>query len=151
MSNTTLNVTNVNSGPDKRSSINHQSCDAVILLYDGDCPLCRNFSAMLRIRKSVGELRLINAREPNAYLDNAISRGMDVNEGIVLIIGQEFYFAADALNMLALISGRVSIFNKMNYWVFKSKLLSNLLYPILRTGRNMLLKIRGKSKMKHPF
>ena len=33
------------------------------LLYDGDCPVCNRYVAMIRLREQFGELLLLNARE----------------------------------------------------------------------------------------
>ena len=36
--------------------------EVVYLIYDGECPICKNIAQMLKIRKSIGELVIINAR-----------------------------------------------------------------------------------------
>jgi hypothetical protein len=38
-------------------------------------------------------------------------------------------------------------FNKINYWLFRSKSRAKFLYPILRSFRNLLLKALGKTKI----
>ena len=35
----------------------------LVLVYDDDCPVCSNYVQMLRIRESIGELKLVNARD----------------------------------------------------------------------------------------
>ena len=35
----------------------------LLLIYDGDCPLCRNFVAAQRLQQQFGELTLLNARD----------------------------------------------------------------------------------------
>ena len=35
----------------------------LLLIYDGDCPLCRNYVAAQRLQKEFGELTLLNARD----------------------------------------------------------------------------------------
>ena len=37
--------------------------EEILLVYDKQCPLCDNYCRMVRLRESVGELRLIDARE----------------------------------------------------------------------------------------
>ena len=73
--------------------------------------------------------------------------GLDIDQGMVLKMGGQIYYGADAIHTLALISSKSGIFNRANYWIFKSKSLSAILYPILRTCRNLLLKILRKSKI----
>ena len=80
-------------------------------------------------------------------MDKITKSGLDIDQGMVLIIGEKLYYGSDAMHALALISSRSGIFNRINYWIFKSKSVSSLLYPVLRIFRNLLLKILGKTKI----
>jgi len=117
------------------------------LVYDGECPVCKNYSQVLRIKQSVGELDIVDARENSAMLDEITAAGLDIDQGMVLKMGDQLYYGADAVHALALISSRSGIFNRINYWLFKSKILSTLLYPLLRFCRNILLKFLIKTKI----
>jgi len=117
------------------------------LVYDGECPVCKNYSQVLRIKQSVGELDIVDARENSAMLDEITAAGLDIDQGMVLKMGDQLYYGADAVHALALISSRSGIFNRINYWLFKSKILSTLLYPLLRFCRNILLKFLKKTKI----
>ncbi len=118
-----------------------------LLIYDGDCPFCTHFSKLVRINESIGELKLINARDNSAVKSEITSRGMDIDHGMVLKMQQQFYVGAEALHMLALLSSRSSLFNRINYQLFKSRRLAGWLYPLLRLFRNLLLKLLGKRKI----
>ncbi|MEP1742941.1 MAG: DCC1-like thiol-disulfide oxidoreductase family protein [Kangiellaceae bacterium] len=119
----------------------------IYLVYDEECPLCDNYCRMVNIRKSVGELVLINAREDNQQIKQISDRGLDIDQGMVLIIDEAYYYASEAINVLALISSNNGLFNKFNHWCFKSKRLSRITYPLLRSFRNLLLKLMGKTKI----
>lgn len=119
----------------------------ILLVYDGQCPLCRAYSRMLRIRESVGELRMVDAREDTAVRDEITAQGLDIDQGIVLKMGERLYYGVDAIHALALISSPSGFFNRLNYQIFKSQTLARWLYPLLRAGRNLLLKILGKNKI----
>ena len=80
-------------------------------------------------------------------MDEITSRGHDIDQGMVLKMGGQLYYGSDALHALALIGSRSGILNRMNYWVFKSRTASAVLYPILRFFRNLLLKILRKTKI----
>ena len=80
-------------------------------------------------------------------MEEITAQGLDIDQGMVLKMGGQLYYGADAIHALALIGGRSGIFNRMNYWMFKSKTASSIFYPILRFFRNLLLKILGKSKI----
>lgn len=70
-----------------------------------------------------------------------------MDEGFVLKIGDQFYHGSDAIHRLALLSTRTGVFNRMNFLIFKSKKLSHFLYPVLKSGRALLLKMLGKRKL----
>ena len=119
----------------------------ILLVYDRECPVCHNYCQTVRIRESVGELQVVNAREHSDIMDEITARGFDVDQGMVLKLGEQFYYGADAIHALALISTRTGILNRMNYWLFSSKRLSHILYPVLRFLRNLLLKLLGRRKI----
>lgn len=121
--------------------------EELLLVYDGECPVCHAYSRLVNIRDSVGDLKLVNARENTEILREITAKGLDIDQGMVLKMGGSFYYGAEALHVLALMGSRSGAFNRMNYWVFKSKTVSACLYPVLRFFRNLLLKILGKSKI----
>ena len=123
------------------------SKEKVLLVYDKECPACDNYCQVVRIRDSVGELKIVNAREDSAVMDEITGQGLDIDQGMVLKMGTKLYYGSDAIHALALISSRSGIFNRLNYWMFKSKKLSRIFYPVMRFFRNVLLKILGKSKI----
>lgn len=120
----------------------------ILLVYDKDCPFCHNYSQLVRIRQDVGNLVLVDARIDHPLVNDIKEKGFDLNQGMVVKISSQYYHGADALNILALLSSRSGIFNKLNYWCFKSKALSIMLYPVLRSGRNLVLKLLRKNKIK---
>ncbi|GHG71516.1 hypothetical protein GCM10010919_22890 [Alishewanella longhuensis] len=75
------------------------------------------------------------------------SKGLDIDQGMVLKMGRQLYYGADAVHALALISSRSGVINRLNYQIFKSKNVSVLLYPILRAIRILLLKVLRKTKI----
>mgnify|MGYP000966986138 FL=1 len=119
----------------------------ILLIYDKDCPACNAYCQMIRIRQSVGELELINAREDTEVMQQITARGLDIDQGMVLKMGDNWYYGSDAIYMLSLLSSRSGLFNRLNYHLFKSKRLAKWLYPLLRFFRNLLLKLLGKRKI----
>lgn len=121
--------------------------EEILLVYDKECPACNNYCQVVRIREDVGELRIVDARLDSAVLKEITSEGLDIDQGMVLKMAGRLYYGADAIHVLALIGSRSGFFNKLNYWVFKSKTISKALYPVLRFARNLLLKLLGKTKI----
>ena len=121
--------------------------EEILLVYDKECPACNSYCQILRIREDVGDLRIVDARENSEVLKEITSKELDIDQGMVLKMGGELYYGSDAIHALALIGSRSGIFNRFNYWMFKSKTTSRLLYPVLRFCRNILLKLLGKTKI----
>ena len=119
----------------------------IFLIYDKECPACNYYCQIIRIKESIGDLELINARDKTDIMDNVTKQGLDIDQGMVLKIDEQLYYGSDAIHALALISSRSGMFNRFNYWIFKSKILSRLLYPVLRLSRNLLLKFLNKTKI----
>ncbi len=117
------------------------------LIYDKQCPLCEHYSQMIRIRESVGDLILIDAREESEIMHEITQAGLDIDQGMVLKMDDNLYYGAEAIHMLSLISSRNGFFNRLNYWLFCSKYLSKIIYPIFRSLRNLLLKILSRKKI----
>lgn len=119
----------------------------VLLVYDKECPACNYYCHLARIRETVGQLTLVDAREPSPIMDKITAAGLDIDQGMVLAIGDEMYYGSDAIHMLAMLSTRTGFFNRLSYYVFRSRFLANILYPVLRACRNLLLKLLRKTKI----
>jgi predicted DCC family thiol-disulfide oxidoreductase YuxK len=119
----------------------------VLLVYDGECPLCNAYCRAARIRESVGTLKLVDARHSSDVRDELTRKGLDVDQGMALKVGDALYYGSDAILALSLMSSRAGVFNRFNYWLFSSKRRAHLLYPLLRGCRNLLLKLMRRSKI----
>ncbi|MCI0400575.1 MAG: DUF393 domain-containing protein [Gammaproteobacteria bacterium] len=119
----------------------------ILLVYDKQCPACDNYCRMVRIRGSVGKLKLVDARESSEIMNEITAAGLDIDQGMVLKMGGALYYGADAIHALALNGSRSGVFNRINYWIFRSRMLSKIIYPFLRFCRNLLLKILRKTKI----
>lgn len=119
--------------------------------YDGDCPICAHAAHALRIRESVGALHLVNAREdPGHPLIREIGAlGLDLDEGMVLKFLDTCYHGQDALHMMALLGSPHGWFNRANAVLFRSKPFAALCYPLMRGGRNLLLRVNGVDKIRN--
>ncbi len=117
------------------------------LVYDRECPVCEAYCRMVRIRETAGALRLVNARDTGEIMDEITAKGLEIDEGMVLKVGNTLYYGADAIHVLSLMSNRTGVFNRFTYWIFRSKGLSAVLYPLFRFFRNLLLKILRKSRI----
>ena len=119
----------------------------ILLVYDKECPVCDAYCRVVRVRESVGKLRLVNARENTPIMEEITRQRLDIDQGMVLKVDGVLYYGPDAIHALSLMSGASGVFNRINYWIFSSKSRSRILYPILRSGRNLLLKVLRKTKV----
>lgn len=121
--------------------------EEILLVYDKECPACDNYCRVVRIRESVGNLRIVNARDESGIMQEITTAGLEIDDGMVLKMGGRLYYGADAINALAMISSRSDLFNRLNYWIFKSVRVSRVLYPVLAACRGVLLKILGRTRI----
>jgi predicted DCC family thiol-disulfide oxidoreductase YuxK len=117
------------------------------LLYDGECPFCTTYVKLVRIREIVGKLRLVNARDGGPEFEEVKAAGLDLDEGMVLKLSGRLYHGHDCIHALSLLSESKGVFNCFNAWAFRSKARSALLYPTMRAGRNLALRMLGRSKI----
>ena len=73
--------------------------------------------------------------------------GIDLDEGVVLKLGNRIYHGDECVHMLAHLSTPVGLFNRLNAVLFRSRAASRIVYPILRSGPNALLALRGRSRI----
>ncbi len=117
------------------------------LVYDKECPACNYYCNLARIRESVGNLVLVDARDGGPLMDEITAAGLDIDQGMVLKVGDKLYYGADAIHSLSLMSTRSGLFNRLSYYFFRSEKVSAVSYPVLRSCRNLLLKFLRKSKI----
>ncbi|MGH8612437.1 MAG: DCC1-like thiol-disulfide oxidoreductase family protein [Gammaproteobacteria bacterium] len=116
------------------------------LIYDGDCPFCSAYVKYVRLIDSIGPLELVNARAGGSLVEEILERNLDLDSGMVLKLGNQFYHGAECINVLASLSTPSGLFNRLNAIIFRSGSLSKILYPLLRTGRAITLRILGRKK-----
>ncbi len=117
------------------------------VVYDGECPFCSAYVRMVRLREVAGKVHLLDAREDHPVTSELKARGFDFDEGMALKIGDVVYHGDDCVHQLAMMSGPSGLFNRFHYWVFKSPRRAKILYPYLRAGRNLALRLLGRRKI----
>src|SRR5688572_16021068 len=121
--------------------------EPILLVYDKQCPACDFYCNLVRVRADVGELKLVDARDKGPVMDEITALGLDIDQGMVLKVGTQLFYGSDAIHALSLMSTRTGFFNRFAYWTFRSRGAARILYPALKTLRNVLLKVLGKTKI----
>ena len=118
-----------------------------MLVYDGACPFCDNYARLVRLRRGVGDLVLVDARGGDPLVAELAAQGFDVDEGMALLLDGRVHHGDKALHRLALLGTRSDLFNRLNHRIFRSPRLARLLYPALRCGRNAALALLGRRRI----
>lgn len=123
--------------------------NTLYLIYDDECPLCRNSAHALRIKKATGKLVLINAREPHPLTHSAYERGFDPDKGIIVIFNDQYYYGADAVHFLAMLNSPLRVINRMAATLLRSRLSAKIIYPLVKSIRRLLISFKGVGSIKY--
>jgi hypothetical protein len=104
----------------------------------------------VRLRDAVGTVRLVDAREQDRAGTIAREFGISLNEGMLVIYGDRVYFGADAIHILSMLSAETGLWNRTMARVFRSERTATALYPALRFGRNLTLRLLGREALPEP-
>ena len=119
--------------------------EKIRLVYDHDCPVCRFYASHLDL--SNGELELVDARKPGQLMAEISAAGIDIDAGLALKTGDALLLGSDAIHELATRSSGKGLFNRLTAWLFRSPQRARAFYPPLIGGRNLLLKVLGKTRI----
>ena len=113
----------------------------IAIVYDGDCPFCRAYVTMTKITNAGPTL--LNARErPDLVLSLAQS-GIDLDSGMAVYYRGRIYTGGEAMHLLGLLSRPSGLVEKLASALLRRRRFALWLYPALRLGRNLLLKLRN--------
>lgn len=124
--------------------------DTSYIVYDGECPFCSRYVKMLRLRAVIGPIQLVDARTDHPMVAWLHKQQIDLDEGMAFVQNGQISYGEECIHKLALLTTPSGIFNRLTAWVFRSPTASRLIYPILRFGRNVTLKILGRRKLGSP-
>ena len=125
------------------TSLSYYPAGSIIIIYDGDCPFCRSYITLTRLKELANTI-LLNAREEPALCQELLDEGVSLDDGMVVIINNQIHHGGDAINRITLLSSKNTLFNKVAYLVFSKPVISKVAYPFLRGIRNITLRLLGK-------
>ena len=115
------------------------------LLYDGECPACRSYVAIARLRQLWPDLRILDARKEPDLVAELRAKGLEINDGFVLSLGGTLYFGPDATRMIGERGRDHRGLRSCVLCAIGTAPWSRRLYPWLNRGRQLLLATMGKS------
>ncbi|GAM98198.1 hypothetical protein U91I_01830 [alpha proteobacterium U9-1i] len=114
------------------------------VVYDGECPFCSQYVRLVKLREAVGPVKLINARDDHPAVRYLQSQGVDLNQEMALIMNGEHFTGPECMHRLSLMSTDAGFFNVLVARMFSNRRATKTLYPVLRAGRNLTLRMLGR-------
>ena len=86
------------------------------IYYDGDCPFCDNYVSLLKLKDTVGDVKLINLRESKKDKDRLLKKGLTlIKDGCAT--GTKLFQGAQAVQNWHVFRQQ-GPFNKINKFIF---------------------------------
>ncbi|HUG62924.1 MAG TPA: DCC1-like thiol-disulfide oxidoreductase family protein, partial [Methylomirabilota bacterium] len=79
--------------------------DPSLIIYDGECIYCQNYVRFVRLREAIGPVELLDARSGDPRVQEYWRQGYDLNEGMLFVFHGRVHHGADAIHVLAGLSG----------------------------------------------
>lgn len=114
------------------------------IVYDGECPFCSAFVRMARLREAAGGVRLVDARSRDPAVRRVQAAGYRLDDGMAVILDDHIHHGDAAMTMLAAMTTRSGLFNRLIRVLFRSPARARLLYPPLTWGRALTLRLLGR-------
>jgi hypothetical protein len=99
---------------------------------------------LTNLRSAVPQITVINARERPELVAHYKSNGIDLNDGMVIKIGDLLLSGAPAFALINKLSKPDSQLTKFALRVLSGRNSSRFMYPVLAAGRRILLLILGR-------
>lgn len=115
------------------------------LLYDGECPACRSYVAIARLRQLWPDLRILDARKEPELVAELRAKGYEINEGFVLSLGGTLYFGPEATRVIGEHGRSHGPARSAVLGAIGTAPWSRRLYPWLNRGRQLILAVLGRS------
>lgn len=115
------------------------------LLYDGECLMCQHFAKVL---ENTNGIFLVDGRQPSRLLDTSRQLGFDIDRGILIHRGGNYYYAAEALHYIASHAKGKGVCIRLTRFFFRYRIVVTLSYPVLVGIRRLLLILRRKPLIK---
>jgi len=119
--------------------------ETLTIIYDGECPFCSSYVRMARLREAAGDVELVDARSDDPRVADALAAGLDLDDGMVVLWRGRRHYGADAVHLIALLSGEGGLGNRVQRWLFLSPRVAAALYPWLVRGRRAWLRLAGRA------
>jgi len=118
--------------------------DAIVVIYDGECPFCANYVALMNLKNAVGRVTLIDARTGAAPVKTLLEQGYDLNEGMAVLFGGAVFYGKDAVTFLSALTSSRNWLGRLVSRLLRTPSRAAVLYPVMKLGRRITLKVLRK-------
>ena len=131
-----------------KNHVNSSSMSNTLIIgYDGDCPFCNSYIRMQRFKEMSLKVELKNFRESPDLIETMQSQGRNPNDGMYVNFNGAEYYADEAMTLISGLPSNKNIISLFFKWWFQNKTRAKILYPALRIGRNLALKILRRQQI----
>ena len=120
----------------------------MLIIYDGECPLCRDYVRRNRLEAAAGHVEVVDARSADPRVAAAWAAGHDLDAGMLVELDGMRHHGAAAVAVLAALSTPVDAFNRLNRAVLAKPAVARAFYPIFRLARRVALFATGRGPLR---
>ncbi len=118
----------------------------IVLYYDGECPICRQYSTYVELRKHY-DVKICNAREYMDAMNDFAQKGYNINQGMILTIGDKIYQGHHVIVKLNELLAHKSLSDQCVHRLMGIPSFVRLIYPLIKGVRRVILKVIGVDKI----
>ncbi len=116
---------------------------ALVLVYDGGCPFCRQFALATELTGGIPLLELRDGRADHALRAALKARGLNLARGAVLLEDERAWHGAEAIAELCRRLAPSGPLLQLLRGLFSEPNQARRLYPLLLLARRLALQWRG--------
>lgn len=116
---------------------------ALVLVYDGGCPFCRQFALATELKGGIPLLELRDGRADHALRADLKTRGLHLARGAVLLEGEQTWHGAEAISELCRRLAPSDPLLHLLRGLFSAPNRAKGIYPLLLLARRLALHWKG--------
>ncbi len=116
--------------------------EAMVVLYDKECPICNHFACAIDTNNS--DITVRNSRHNPEELVAAAANGLDIDQGAIVFYQGRFCFGDEAICLIANHSDAKGFVGWLNRNILRHRQLAKVVYPLFVRLRRLLLWLKGK-------
>lgn len=119
----------------------------VDIVYDGECPFCSRFAALVALRERFGTVTLVDARDQTNPLIQRLRAAYKLDDGFVVLHDGREYYGDAAMRFLSGASSEHGVAPRLLRVFFRADGHGAGFYRWLVRARKLVLKLTGRRLM----